>query len=69
MGIVIQGNNVFPMSINGSYILPNGVIVLADDDFEDYINGTLVFIYLNDGIARSSVTPYLKNKSKNHYLT
>ena len=66
MGIVIQGNNVFPMSINGSYILPNGVIVLVDDDFEDYINGTLVFIYLNDGIARSSVTPYLKNKSKNH---
>lgn len=58
MGIVVQGNNVFPMSINGSYILPNGVIVLVDEDFEAYMNGTLVFIYPNDGIIRSSVIPY-----------
>ena len=60
MGIVIQGNNVFPMSINGSYILHNGVVVLVDEDFEDYMNGTLVFIYPNDEIIRSSVIPYLR---------
>lgn len=29
---------------NGSYILPNGVIVLADQDVEAYMNGTLVSI-------------------------
>ncbi len=30
-------------SINGSYILPNGIIVLVDEDIEAYFNGTLVF--------------------------
>ena len=28
---------------NGSYILPNGVIVLVDEDIELYLNGTLEF--------------------------
>ena len=28
---------------NGSYILPNGVIVLVDEDTELYLNGTLEF--------------------------
>ncbi|MBR2721365.1 MAG: hypothetical protein IKB75_01135 [Clostridia bacterium] len=28
---------------NGSYILPNGVIVLVDEDIEAYLNGELVF--------------------------
>ena len=31
------------VSLNGSYILPNGVIVLVDEDVEAYLNGTLVF--------------------------
>ena len=67
MGIVIQGNNVLPRSINGSYILPNGVIVLVDEDFENYMNGTLVFIYPNDGIIRSSVIPYsIKRNDEKH---
>lgn len=26
---------------NGSYILPNGLVVLVDEDIEAYINGTL----------------------------
>ena len=30
-------------SVNGSYILPSGVIVLVDEDVEAYFNGTLVF--------------------------
>lgn len=36
----INFNNV---SINGSYILPNGVIVLVEEDIESYLDGTLQF--------------------------
>ena len=32
-----------PHSLNGSYILPNGIVVLVDEDIEAYMNGTLVF--------------------------
>lgn len=39
--------NELPRTSNGSYILPNGVVVLVDEDFEAYINGTLVFAHLN----------------------
>ena len=35
-------------SINGSYILPNGIIVLVDEDIEAYLNGTLVFYDKDD---------------------
>ena len=31
------------VSINGSYILPNGIVVLQEIDLESYENGTLVF--------------------------
>ena len=31
------------VSLNGSYILPDGNIVLVDEDVEAYLNGTLVF--------------------------
>ena len=30
-------------SINGSFILPNGIIVLVGEDIEAYFNGTLIF--------------------------
>lgn len=54
-GVLIDiSNDSFPSimsitkySVNGSYILPNGVIVLVDEDVEAYLNGTLVF-YDND---------------------
>lgn len=36
-----------PTSFNGSFILPNGIIVLVDEDVEAYFNGTLVFHYTN----------------------
>ena len=39
--------NNYPMSINGSFILPNDVVVLVDEDFDAYMDGTLVFIYPN----------------------
>ncbi len=40
-GMIIK--NVQKVSVNGSYILPNGIIVLVDEDVEAYLNGTLVF--------------------------
>ena len=36
-------HNVQKISANGSYILPNGIIVLVDEDVEAYLDGTLVF--------------------------
>ena len=33
---------------NGSYKLPNGIIVLSDTDYNSYINGTLSFNYNDD---------------------
>ena len=39
-------------SINGSYILPNGIIVLVDEDIEAYENGTLVF-YDKDNLPQT----------------
>ena len=36
------------VTLNGSYILPNGIIVLVDEDIEAYLNGTLVFYDKND---------------------
>ncbi len=35
--------NIAKVSVNGSYLLPNGVAVIADADIEAYLNGTLVF--------------------------
>ena len=46
MGFVqwpINSSAITKVTINGSFILPNGVIVLEDEDFEAYLNGTLVF--------------------------
>ena len=35
-------------TINGSYILSNGVIILVDEDVESFLEGTLIF-YENVG--------------------
>lgn len=40
--------NFLRVSINGSYIFPSGIIVLADEDIEAYFNDTLVFYYQDD---------------------
>ena len=45
MGFIVPLSlNDLPRSANGSFILPNGVVVLVDEDFDAYLNGTLVFI-------------------------
>lgn len=41
-------NGINKVSINGSYILPNGIIVLVDEDLDAYLNGTLVFYDKDD---------------------
>ena len=40
-----QSIGELPHSENGSFILPDGIIVLVDEDIEAYFNGTLEFIY------------------------
>ncbi len=41
--LTINSSAITRVTINGSYILPNGVIVLVDEDIELYLNGTLEF--------------------------
>ena len=49
--IVNLNDGMFPVlplsrtkySINGSYILPNGIVVLVDEDIQSYLNNTLIF--------------------------
>ncbi len=44
--VVIPGLNtigVNQVTVNGSYKLPNGIILLADEDMQSYFNGTLIF--------------------------
>lgn len=44
---IIMSNNI-KITTNGSYLLPNGVVVLADCDIEAYLNGTLEFYIVGD---------------------
>ena len=38
-----NSSSVIRVTINGSYILPSGIIVLVDEDLNAYLNGTLLF--------------------------
>lgn len=40
-----------PSSENGSFILPDGIIVLVDEDIESYFNGTLEFVYPDSNLV------------------
>ncbi len=44
IGASMLSINDLPHTANGSYILPNGTIVLAPEDMDGYMNDTLVFI-------------------------
>ena len=37
-----------PISVNGSYILPTGVVVLVDEDIQAYLDGILIFYSKED---------------------
>lgn len=47
-GQSIMSTTHLPHTENGSYIMPNGIIVLMDEDIETYLDGTLEFIYPTD---------------------
>ena len=47
-GEVVHPGSINQMvTANGSYILPNGCIVLVPEDVDAYFNGTLVFYNQN----------------------
>lgn len=51
----LNTNTVLIVSENGSYILPNGIIVLVKEDIQDYLENTLVFqIKKNNSLQISS---------------
>ena len=66
MGIVPFTSNNLPRTINGSYILPNGVIVLADADIDAYLNGTLSFIHLNNKKMVNNYIPFAVKKEEDN---
>ena len=41
------------ISLNGSYTLPNGIIVLVEEDIDAYMNNTLVF-YDEDNVPQTA---------------
>lgn len=38
-------STITQVSVNGSYILPSGIVVLVDEDIQAYLDGTLVFYH------------------------
>lgn len=46
--VVLSTNDSLKMSSNGSYILPSGIVVLVEEDLENYMNGTLIFFDGNE---------------------
>ena len=37
--------SIMQVSVNGSYILPSGIVVLVDEDVQAYLDGNLVFYH------------------------
>lgn len=62
IGPMSQGS--YPTTLNGSYILPNGVAVLVEDDIEAYLNGTLIFNYPNVNSPSSNIPPYILKREE-----
>ena len=58
----------YPTTLNGSYIIPNGVVVLVEDDIESYLDGTLVFIYPNVNSPSFNNPPYILKKEEDYYI-
>ena len=71
IGIVYSNGASQPLAttVNGSFILSNGVIVLEDEDIDAYLEGTLVFNYSNSNIlnSKTNIPQYLKKKEEYLY--
>ena len=65
-GTIHNGIGLYPHTINGSFILPNGVIVLVDADYESYLNGTLIFIYPGEYLNSFNNYVYCYKKDENY---
>ena len=50
-GIIGPMSNRILHSVNGSYVLANGVVFLVDEDIDAYFNGTLVFFNSNNQLV------------------
>ena len=48
IGVIYDNLNNLLSTSNGSFILPNGIVVLVEEDYEEYLNGTIVFEYHNN---------------------
>lgn len=48
VGTMSINQNIVYTSTNGSYILPNGIIVLMDEDIGGFLDGTLIFYNITD---------------------
>ena len=57
-----KSQNIYPSTINGSFMLPNGVIVIVEEDIEAYIEGTLVFNYLTSQTMYNSIGSIFRQK-------
>lgn len=41
-------SDIVQVSVNGSYVLPSGIVVLVDEDIQAYLDGTLVFYHIDN---------------------
>lgn len=57
----------YPYTTNGSFILPNGVVVLVEGDIYSYIEGTLMFYYPSDNLLDKSHIISYTNKREDDY--
>ena len=48
IGVVYDNLNNLLSTSNGIFILPNGIVVLVEEDYEAYLNGTIVFEHHNN---------------------
>ncbi len=57
-----EKNDLLAHTINGSLLLPNGIIILVDEDLEAYLDGKLYFV--NDKIKEENIVLYLEKKEQ-----
>ena len=54
---------------NGSFISPNGILVLADEDIESFLSGEIAFEYDDIEVSRNiDVPPYLLKKEEDNLI-
>ena len=49
---VILNNTIIKYTVNGSYVLSNGIIILSDEDLSSFYLGNLIFISNNNNVNK-----------------